>query len=102
MIESDGEKSKDYFLDYFSKYPDNQYADICAVKIAEYYYSKGYYVKSGGWYKKIPDYYPNSKHLNKSISYFLNSLIIVGESDSARYYAKQFKEYKKYLRINYD
>ena len=100
MTELDGEKSKDYFLDYFLKYPDNKYADDSAVKVAEYYYSKGYYIKSGKWYKKIPDQYPDSEFLDKSISYYLNSLMIVGESDSAKYYAKKYKKEYPKLKFN--
>jgi hypothetical protein len=100
MIEINGEKSKTYFLDFYNKYPDNKYADDSIVKIAEYYYSKGYYVKSSEWYKKIPKDYPNSDYLEKSISYYLNSLIIIGESDSARYYTKKFK--KKYPKIRFN
>ena len=40
------------------------------------------------------------KHLEKSISYYLNSLIIVGESDSAKYYTKEFK--KKYPKLKFN
>ena len=100
MIEIDGEESKNYFLDFYDKYPDNEYADDSIVKIAEYYYSKGHYVKSSEWYKKIPLEYPKSDYLEKSISYYLNSLIIIGESDSARYYTRQFK--KEYPKIRFN
>ena len=100
LIELDGEKSKKYFIDFYSKYPDNKYADDSVVKVAEYYYSKGYYVRSSEWYKKIPINYPKSDYLEKSISYYLNSLIIIGESDSARYYTRKFK--KQYPKIKFN
>ena len=100
LIELEGKESKKYFSEFYDKHPDNKYADDSVVKIAEYYYSKGHYVKSGEWYKKIAIDYPESDYLEKSISYYLNSLIIIGESDSARYYTKRFK--KKYPKIRFN
>ena len=41
LIELNGEVSKDYFLDYYSEYPNGDFAHDAVVKIAEYYYSKG-------------------------------------------------------------
>ena len=99
LIELDGEVSKDYFLDYYNDYPNGLYANDAVVKIAEYYYSNGLYRKSSNWYKKIPMNYPESLHLNKSISYFLNSLVIIGEVDSAKHYTHRFK--KKYSKLNF-
>ena len=40
--------------------------------------------------KKIPNNYPASNRLETSISYFLNALVISGQSDSARYYANLY------------
>ena len=102
LIELDGDKSKDLFLDYFNKFPNNKYADDAAVKIAEYFYSKGLYVKAANWYKKIPMQYPSSNYVNKSVSYHLNSLVIAGQVDSARYYTKIFKKKFPKLKFNDD
>ena len=99
LIEIDGDKSNDYFIQYYNKYPNSTYSHDAVVRIAEYYYAKGLYVKSSVWYKKIPYLYPHSKHLNKSISYFLNALVISGKADSARYYARNFKE--KYPKLKF-
>lgn len=96
LIEFDGEKSKLYFEDYYINFPDNEYADDSVVKVAEYYYSSGLYIQSSDWYKKIALDYPKSKHFQKSVSYFLNSLIIAGYKDTANYYISKFrKEYPK-------
>ena len=96
LIEFNGEKSKLYFEDYYLKFPNNKYADDSIVKVAEYYYASGLYIQSSEWYKKITLDYPKSDHFQKSVSYFLNSLIIAGYKDTANYYIKKFrKEYPK-------
>ena len=97
LLEINGEKSKNFFKQYYKENPNGEYAHEAVVRIAEYYYAKGLYVQSSQWYRKIPFKYPNSKYLNKSISYFLNSLVISGKTDSSKYYAKEFK--KKYPRL---
>ena len=102
LTEIDGEKSFNLFLDYYNKYPNRKYSDDAVVKIAEYYYSKGLYNQAANWYKKIPIKYSESNFVNKSISYHLNSLVIAGKVDSARYYTKTFKEKYPSLKFNDD
>ena len=92
LIETDGEVSKTDFLEYYKKYPDNEYSDLSAVKIADYYYAKGIYLQASDWYKKVPLKYPDSKYVEKSISYYLNSLLVSGYKDTANYYISKFKE----------
>ena len=99
LIEFDGEKSKIYFENYYSNFPEDKYADDSVVKVAEYYYSSGLYVQSSDWYKKIALDYPRSKHFQKSVSYFLNSLIIAGYKDTANFYIKKFR--KEYPRLKF-
>ena len=96
LIEIEGEASKIYFEDYFLNYPQDEYADDSVVKVAEFYYSQGLYIQSSSWYKKIVFEYPESKHFKKSVSYFLNSLLISGHKDTADYYIRKFqKDYPK-------
>ena len=102
LIKIDGEKSKKLFLDYFNEYPNSKYSAAAVVKIAEYFYAKGLYVKAANWYQKIPNKYPNSDYVDKSISYHLNSLVIAGKVDSARYYTQIFKEKFPKLKFNDD
>ena len=95
LLEVDGKKAKDNFIKYFNS-KDNLYDATAAMKIAEYYYSKGSYLQSSDWFKKIPLNYSNSKHLDAAIDYYLNSLIIVGRKDTANYYTQLFnKKFKK-------
>ena len=102
LTEIDGEKSKDFFLEYYNKYSNNKYSASAVVKIAEYFYAKGSYVQAAHWYQKIPIKYPNSDYVDKSISYHLNSLVISGQVDSAKYYTKVFKKKFPKLKFNYD
>ena len=92
LIEINGEVSKNYFEDFYTEYPENTYADLSAVKVADYYYSKGIYIQASNWYKKIPEEYPDSKYLEKSISYYLNSLLVSGHKDTADFYIDKFKK----------
>jgi len=95
LREIDGDKAKDHFVHYFNS-NDNLYDAEAAIKIGEYYYSKGSYLQASDWYKKIPLKYSDSKYLDTAISYYLNSLVIVGKKDSANYYTKIFnKQFKK-------
>ena len=99
LIEYNGKKSSEYFENFYKVYPDNEYADDAVVKVAEYYYSSGLYIKSSEWYRKIPFEYSESHHLDKSIAYFLNSLLIAGHKDTVSYYMGIFKD--KYPKLDY-
>jgi len=92
IIESDGDISKSHFLNFYENHPSDLYADLSVVKIADYYYSKGIYLEASNWYKKIPIDYPDSKYVEKSISYYLNSLLVSGYKDTADYYIVKFKK----------
>ena len=91
LIEPEGSLSKLYFEDFYMNYPQNKYADFSVVKIADYYYAKGLYIQASDWYKKIYSEYSDSVHLEKSISYYLNSLLVSGQKDTANFYIKKFK-----------
>ena len=99
LIEIDGEKSKNYMEEYFET-SNTKYKDQSIIKIAEYYYAKGLYVQSSQWYKKIPLDYPDSKHRDVAINYYLNSLMISGENDTAKFYSKKFQKQYKNLNFN--
>ena len=99
LIEYNGKRSSEYFENCYKVYPDNEYADDAVVKVAEYYYSSGLYIKSSEWYRKIPFEYSESHHLDKSIAYFLNSLLIAGHKDTVSYYVGIFKD--KYPKLDY-
>ena len=102
LIEIDGEISKDYFKKFYDENPKNIYADLSVVKVADYYYSRGIYMQASNWYKKIPEEYPDSKYIEKSISYYLNSLLVSGHKDTADFYINKFKKEFPKLRFSND
>jgi len=97
LSEIDGEVAFQYFNDYIKNNPKGEYIELATIHIADYYYSTGSYLKASQWYKKIPDQFPESNYLENSISYYLNSLVIIGQSDSARIHANEI--YNKFSNI---
>ena len=52
LIEIDGDLSKQYFVEFYEENPNHKYVDISAIKVADYYYARGVYLKASEWYKK--------------------------------------------------
>ena len=102
LAETDGEKSVEFYKKLYSIDPNHEYADNAAMKIGEYYYSKGLYVKSADWLKKIPVYYPRSEQSENGVDLFLKSLIIAGKKDTAMFYLKIIKNQIPDIVINED
>ena len=86
LIEIDGDKSMEYYKKIYSLDPRHEYADDATMKIGEYYYSKGLYVQSADWLKKMPQYYPRSDRAQDAVDLFLKSMIISGKKDTAMFY----------------
>lgn len=91
LIEIDGDKAIEYYKRLYSANPNSEYADNAAMKIGEYYYSKGLYVQAADWLKKMPTYYPRSDRTQDAVDLFLKSLIIAGKRDTAMFYLKIIK-----------
>ena len=99
LLEIDGEKSNDYFIKYYES-KDADYREEAIMKIAEYYYSRGSYLQSSNWYKKITSKYPESKYIDTAVNYYINSLVIVGKKDSAIFYSQLFNDKYRHLHFN--
>ena len=99
LVEINGDKSNEYFIDYYES-NDEDYREEAIMKIAEYYYSRGSYLQSSNWYKKITLNYPESKYIDTAINYYINSLVIVGKKDSALFYSQIFNDKYKHLNFN--
>ena len=91
LIELDGDKSVEFYKRLYSEDPNHEYADNAAMKIGEYYYSKGLYIQASDWLKKMPVYYPRSEQCEEAVDLFLKSLIISGKKDTAAFYLKIIK-----------
>ena len=92
LMEIDGNIAKDKFLEVYKRHGSSEYGDDSVMKIAEFYYASGSYIKAAEWLKRIPLFYSRSEHVDHSIKLFLNSHIVSGNKDTAIYYAKVFKK----------
>tara|TARA_B100001287_G_scaffold273822_1_gene277995 strand:+ start:138 stop:917 length:780 start_codon:yes stop_codon:yes gene_type:complete len=102
LIEFDGEKSMSFYKRLYTADPNHEYADDAAMKIGEYYYSKGLYIQASDWLKKMPVYYPRSSNCELAVDLFLKSLIISGKKDTAKFYLKIIKSQIPNININDD
>ena len=102
LIELNGEKSVEFYKRLYSTDPNHEYADDAAMKIGEYYYSRGLYIQASDWLKKMPVYYPRSEQCEKAVDLFLKSLIISGKKDTAIFYLKIIKNQIPNIKINDD
>ena len=100
LLEIDGEKSFNFFKDYIDKNKSGDYSSLALSRIADYYYTEGLYSKSSKWYKKLLFDSKSTENLVPSINYFINSLAVSGELDSAKYYTKVLKN--KFPRLNFN
>ena len=100
LIEVDGDKSFNFFNDYIELDNKGKYSELAVSKISEYYYAQGLYIKASNSYKKLIFEYPNSNRINISINYFLNSLSVSGNLDTAKYYARILEDKYPNLKFN--
>ena len=92
LVDSDGESALQKCKDFYTKYPSHIYADNAVFEVGSYFYTKGYYIKSSQWYKKIPIHYHDSELLNQSLDMFFKTLEISNSSDSVNYYKNIFSK----------
>ena len=100
LIDQDIDKSIEKFKKFFKYYESSEYADDAIMKISEYYYTKGSYIESSKWLKKINLYYPESEHINRSLNLYIRALSLSGKEDTAKQYLQTFK--KKYPDSSFD
>jgi len=91
LMETNGEDAMKIFVELYNNHPTSEYGDDAVMKVAEYYYASGLYVQSAEWLKKMPIYFSRSKHIERAVKLFLNSLIVSGHRDTAIFYSKVFK-----------
>ncbi len=92
LLEVDGEKAMQTFVKIYNNHPTSEYGDDAVMKVSEYYYTSGLYVKATEWLKKMPLYYTRSEHIERALKLFMNSLIVSGNKDTAIFYSQVFKK----------
>ena len=100
LLETDGEEAMKIFSTLYNNHPSSAYGDDSVMKVAEYYYAAGLYVQSTNWLKKMPIYYSRSKHIERAVKLFLNSLIVSGLKDTAIFYSRVFE--RQFPELNVD
>tara|TARA_B100000029_G_scaffold508049_1_gene594012 strand:- start:300 stop:1082 length:783 start_codon:yes stop_codon:yes gene_type:complete len=93
LTDYNGESSLEKYKILYSQHPSYKYVDYAIFEVGSFYYTKGYYLKSSKWYKKIPMYYHDSKLIDKSIEMFFNTLEITNFRDSVNYYKNVFSKF---------
>ena len=100
LLETDGDLAREQYQQLYKHHQNSEYADDAVMKIAEYYYAAGLYIKSSEWTKRMARYYARSEHIDRAVKLFLNALIISGSKDTAFYYSKVFK--KQFPKMDVD
>jgi tetratricopeptide (TPR) repeat protein len=100
LLATDGENAMEIFSKLYNTHPTSDYGDDAVMKVAEYYYAAGLYVKASDWLKKMPIYYSRSKHIERAVKLFLNSLIVSGHKDTAIFYSRVFERQFPYLNVD--
>ena len=54
LLENNGEEAMVIFSKLYNTHPSSEYGDDAVMKVAEYYYAAGMYVKAANWLKKMP------------------------------------------------
>ena len=86
LLTEDGVSAIKQYKNILKNYPESQYAPSSAMKIGEYFYSRGLYTQSANLLKNIPVNYPRFRDMQRLTDLMMNSFNAIGESDSAKYY----------------
>jgi len=102
LVKERAEEAVIAYKSLIQNYPDSPYADDAITKVGEYLYARGLYTQSSRELGKLPRFYPNSEHLQRVIDLQINSLLAIGETDSAKYYIQSYGARFPSLDFNYD
>ena len=91
LLTENGNKSIEYYKELIQRFPDSSYTPKAAMKISEYFYSRGLYTQATKILKKIPINYPRYDNIQRATDLMYSSFNAIGEADSAKYYALLIK-----------
>ena len=63
VLTEDGVEAVNKYIQIFTNYPQNQYADVALYRTFSYYYSLGVYNKADGYLSKLKNEYPKSPYI---------------------------------------
>ncbi len=102
LLKNRAEEAVITYKSIIQNYPNSTYADDSLVKIGEYLYARGLYTQASSELRKVPAKYSKSEHLQRSIDLQINSLLAIGEIDSAKFYINKYSTNFTSLDFNYD
>ena len=91
LLTENGNKSIEHYKELIQRFPDSNYAPKAAMKISEYFYSRGLYTQATRVLKNIPINYPRYNNIQRATDLMVSSFNAIGEADSAKYYALLIK-----------
>ena len=97
LLTKDGLKSIDSYNLIIEKFPESKYASHAAIKIGEYFYSRGLYSQACRQLSYFPRKYPRFRDLQRPMDLMVSSFKAIGESDSAKYYISIYQGMFPYL-----
>lgn len=86
LLEPNGRLASEYFQNQVALYPKNEFTDDALMRLAEYAYVSGLYMKSGEYLRTMLRDFPDSEHHTRAVELFVKSLEISGNQDSAAHY----------------
>ncbi len=102
LVKERAEEAVITYKSLIQNYPDSPFADDAIAKVGEYLYARGLYTQSSRELARLPRVYPNSEHLQRVIDLQINSLLAIGETDSAKYYIQSYGARFPSHDFNYD
>ena len=103
ILTENGNESIEHYKDLIQRFPDSNYTPKAAMKISEYFYSRGLYTQATKVLKKIPINYPRYDNIQRATDLMVSSFNAIGEADSAKYYALLIKSmFPKVNTAEYD
>ncbi|MBT3589701.1 MAG: hypothetical protein HOK52_12650 [Candidatus Marinimicrobia bacterium] len=100
LITTNGDEALEQYQLLLEKFPESKFAHEAAMKVGEYYFSRGLYSQSARHLKIIPLKYHKSHNVQRAVDLLLNSFDATGESDSARYWISYIKSIHPNLSLN--
>lgn len=91
-IETDGERSVQFYQQFVQRFPNSKYADKALLKLAQYYYAVGSYIAAREYFDNLIAQYPNSAAIPLATYSAARCLLAMGYTDSAE---KELKEFIK-------
>ncbi len=83
-------------------FSDSPYVDDAMIKVGEYLFARGLYTQASHELAKLPKIFPKSANVQRAVDLQINSLLAIGESDSANIYIRRYARQFPSLDFNYN